>query len=51
MGREVARLLDEPMVSGSHAVRWEAGGLPSGAYLYRLTAGAFTETKAMTLLK
>ena len=26
-------------------------GHPGGGYLYRLTAGAFTETKAMTLLK
>ena len=50
-GREVARLVDQPMGAGTHAVTWDASGLPSGTYLYRLTAGAFTETKAMTLLK
>ncbi len=51
MGREVARLIDQLMRAGTHAATWDASGLPSGTYLYRLTAGAFTETKAMTLLK
>ena len=51
MGREVARLVDQPLHVGTHSVTWDASGLPSGTYLYRLTAGAFTETKAMTLFK
>jgi len=51
MGREVARLVDGTMQAGQHRARWDASGLPSGVYLYRLTAGAFTETKAMILLK
>ncbi len=51
MGREVARLVDQPLGAGTHAVTWDASGLPSGVYLYRLTAGAFSQTKAMTLLK
>ena len=51
MGREVARLVDGTTPAGQHRARWDASGLPSGVYLYRLTAGAFTETKAMTLLK
>ena len=50
-GREVARLVEQPLSAGPHAVTWEASGLPSGVYLYRLTAGAFTKTRAMTLLK
>ena len=50
-GREVAQLVDQPMDAGIHAVTWDASGLPSGTYLYRLTAGPFTETKAMALLK
>ncbi len=47
----ITRLYPRSMDAGTHAVTWEASGLPSGTYLYRLTAGAFTETKAMILLK
>ncbi len=51
MGREVAGLVDQPMSAGTYSVTWDASGLPSGTYHYRLTAETFTETKAMTLLK
>ncbi len=51
MGREVARLVDGSLGVGRHAVRWEARGLPSGAYLYRLTAGSFAEARMMVLLR
>ena len=36
---------------GRHEATWQAGKLPSGTYFYRLTAGAFSQTKALTLLK
>jgi DNA-binding beta-propeller fold protein YncE len=32
-------------------VRFDAGHLPSGTYLYRLASGAYTQTRQMTLLK
>jgi len=51
MGREVARLVDGSLGVGRHAVRWEAGGLPSGAYLYRMTAGSFSVARVMVLLR
>ncbi len=51
MGREVARLVDGAMPAGQHRATWDASGLPSGLYLYRLTAGDFSQTKLMTLLK
>ena len=51
MGREVARLAEGPMPAGSHRVRFEAAGLPSGVYLYRLEAGTFAQTQRMTLVK
>lgn len=50
-GREVARLVNQSMGAGSHRVRWDAGDLPSGVYLYKLTAGNYTDTKSMTLLR
>ena len=51
LGREVARLVDGPLGAGRHLVRFEASGLPSGVYLYRLQAGAFTQTRSMMLAK
>lgn len=51
VGQEVARLVDQPLPAGTHAVQWDASGLPSGAYLYRLTAGSFTDVRQMVLLK
>ena len=50
-GREVARLVDGGLPAGVHRVRFDAVGLPSGVYIYRLTAGAFVETRRMVLLR
>jgi len=50
-GREVALLVDESMPQGSHSVRWNAQNLPSGIYFYRLSAGGFSQTRKMLLLK
>lgn len=51
LGREVARLVDGTREAGIHTVQLNADDLPSGMYLYRLTAGAFTETRRMVILK
>ena len=56
MGREVARLVSEPMEAGTYAVEWEGADgagrpLPSGVYLYRIEAGTFSASRTMTLLK
>ena len=50
-GRAVATLVDAPKAAGRHTVAFDASGLPSGFYLYRLQAGSFTETKTMALVK
>ncbi|MCX6639346.1 MAG: T9SS type A sorting domain-containing protein [bacterium] len=50
-GREVARLLDGWRTEGIHQVTFDATGLASGVYLYRLTAGDFTAGGKMVLLK
>ena len=34
-----------------YEVEWNATGLPSGVYFYRLQAGDFVETKRMVLMK
>ncbi|MGI9175691.1 MAG: T9SS type A sorting domain-containing protein [Rhodothermales bacterium] len=50
-GREVARLLEGQQEAGSHAVTFNAANLPTGTYIYRLTAGAVTESGRMVLMK
>jgi hypothetical protein len=51
VGREIDRPVDGPVGAGDHHVAWDAAGLPSGVYVYRLESGAFSETRQMTLLK
>jgi hypothetical protein len=51
LGREVATLVQEQRQPGAYAVRWNASGLPSGVYFYRLHAGNFVDTKKMILAK
>lgn len=50
-GREVARLVDDRFEAGYHRRTFDASGLPSGVYIYRLTAGNFTKTRQMVLVK
>jgi hypothetical protein len=37
--------------AGTHRVTFDASGLASGLYFYRLAAGPFTETKTMMVIK
>jgi plastocyanin len=50
-GRKVAELVNGTNPAGEFLVDFNATGLSSGVYFYRLTAGNFTEVKKMTLLK
>jgi hypothetical protein len=50
-GQVVGSLADSYYDAGSHTVVWDASGMASGVYFYRLTAGGKTFTKRMTLLK
>lgn len=51
LGREVAKLVDERKEPGYHEIKFEASGMPSGVYVYHITAGKQSQTKKMTLLK
>jgi Secretion system C-terminal sorting domain len=51
IGREVATLVDGLKDAGSHDVKFDASNLPSGVYLYRITAGTYIETKKLVLIK
>jgi len=55
-GQLVATLVDEVRSAGTHQIAWDATDahgvdVGSGVYLYRLTAGDFTETKKMSLMR
>jgi len=39
------------MSAGVHAVGFNASGLASGLYIYRLEAGDFMQTRSMMLVK
>jgi hypothetical protein len=51
LGHEVAVLVNEVKPAGTYTVRFDASGLASGMYFYRLTAGESEQTKKMLLLK
>lgn len=51
LGREDATLVNETKAPGIHEINWDASGLPSGIYFYRLTTGNFSQTKKMILLR
>jgi len=39
------------IASGKHEFNFNGSNLPSGIYFYKLTAGNFSETKKMILIK
>ena len=51
LGREVARLMHEVKEPGTYTVQWDARGMASGAYYARMTAGPFTQTRLMMLVR
>jgi len=51
LGREVAVLLNERKPAGKYSLQFDASGLASGVYFYRLAAGTFVQTRKMVVLK
>jgi hypothetical protein len=51
LGREVAVLVNEKKAPGRYEVQFDGKGLASGVYLYRLTAGTFSQVRKMVLLR
>lgn len=50
-GREVRVLATGTQPTGMHELQFDASGLPSGVYFYRLVAGDHAETRKMVLLR
>ena len=51
LDREVAVLVNERRAPGSYEVSFDGSKLASGVYIYRMTAGSYTESRKMVLLK
>jgi photosystem II stability/assembly factor-like uncharacterized protein len=51
LGREVATLVNGNLQPGSYEVTFDAEGLSSGVYLYRLQSGNFVQTRKLLLLR
>ena len=51
VGQKVMELVNGQKSAGWHSATFDASGLLSGVYLYKLTAPSFTETKKMLLIK
>ncbi|MCF7824940.1 MAG: ice-binding family protein [Candidatus Marinimicrobia bacterium] len=51
LGQEVSELVNTVQTAGSHQIVWDARNFPSGAYFYRLEAGAHVSVKQLALIK
>ncbi len=51
LSREIATLVNEQLKPGTYEVNWDASDYSSGIYFYKLSAGEFTETKRMVIVK
>jgi hypothetical protein len=51
LGQKIATVLSEEMSAGHHEVDFDASGLTSGVYFYKLESGSFAAVNKMTLMR
>ena len=51
LGQEVATLVNEIQDAGFKSVKWNAGSMASGMYMYRIVAGTYSEVRKMMIIK
>jgi hypothetical protein len=51
LGNKIKVLVNDEQEAGLHEVKFEASGLASGIYLYRIQAGQYADTKKLIILK
>jgi Secretion system C-terminal sorting domain len=50
-GKEVKELVNEFWPAGNYEINFNANGLSSGVYFYKIQSGEFAQTKRMVLIK
>lgn len=50
-GSEIETIVNSDLIAGTYEADWNAENYPSGVYYYKLTAGNFSQTKKMVLMK
>ena len=51
LGKKIATLINRKMKIGHHTAYWNASNIPTGMYLYKITAGSFVDVKKCILMK
>jgi len=51
LGREIETLAQGTYSRGVHQFQWNSDGMASGVYYYKFTAGSYTETRSMILVR
>jgi hypothetical protein len=51
IGEKISTLVDETLGAGVHRVFVNSRNLPSGVYMYRMSAGSFSAARKLTIIK
>jgi myo-inositol-hexaphosphate 3-phosphohydrolase len=51
LGNEITTIIDQELEAEYYNYRWDAGNLASGVYIYKISAGNYTDVKKMLLMK
>jgi hypothetical protein len=51
LGEKIVTLVSQDLSKGTYEYKWNAEGMTSGTYFYRLTAGEYSEVRKLLLLK
>ncbi len=51
LGKEIATVVNDNLPAGDYKREWDASGIASGTYLYKLQSGEFTDSKKLILLR
>jgi hypothetical protein len=51
VGQRISELVNRQQLAGFHRINFDATGLPSGIYIYKITTANYSQSKKMTLIK
>ena len=51
LGQQVATLVNERKTAGSYSIQWNAQGVATGVYIYRIKACNFVQTRKLVVVK